>query len=85
MSEIVKATCDEFNRVSGARNVPGPEVLAADKLKVGEVIRIVNHDHSQSPSHTSKQCRLQNTVSVHGHGTLATRHDGADLLIKRIR
>ena len=86
--EIVKETAENFANVGGGKRgtKPTPETIAMQEMAPGDVIRIKDHEHRMMRK--SKQCTLASrlTTNAHNHNrSISTRHDGADLLVMRVK
>ena len=80
---IAKATDEEFQRVVHKRGVPEVHGFLG-RMNVGEVVRIIDHDHEER---AGNHCVLANRIrrSAFSRGMkLSQRHDGDDLLVKRV-
>ncbi len=84
--EIVKASKEEFGSVVTQRGPNGmrPENAAMLKLEPGQAIRIKNHAHKKSGSICLLVASLFNAAVRH-HRKVSCRHDGADLLVMRVK
>ena len=80
--DIVKETAKVFDSISTKRTGAKAEVtIAVEALEIGEVIRIKTHVHS------GKHCNM--VLKIHGLAQkngrkFSARHDGDDLLVKRV-
>ena len=91
VTEIVPATAAEFEAAFFAAKRKGrrpvsPESTRVKILAVGEVIRFVGHEHKVPKS--SKSCSFVARLAQAAHRMgwkVSIAHDGADLLVKRVK
>lgn len=85
--KIVKETAEAFDTVEAkGRGAKAPQRIAVEALGINEVIRFVDHPHRTSS--TSPSCgfhvNLVENMKILDR-KISIRHDGKDLLVKRVK
>ena len=84
MTKISKEKPEVFESIDVVGRQLSPETVALREMKVGEVLRFGEHKHGETLSGCILRFRLRQDSRLHGW-SLETRHDGDDLLVKRVR
>ena len=92
MTEIVPATKEEFEKIRAASSARFGQPMAERTarmlaLEVGEAMRIVKHDHrlfGKAAAICTTTSRVQTAARLKGR-KIRTTHDGADLLVMRVK